>query len=556
VLTPALADRLLDTCAEVWNAYGPTETTDAVTWCRVTRADTAAGVIPIGHPMPGRLLRIADETGELAGVGVEGELLIGGRGVARGYRARPDLTADAFIAVETDDGVERMYRSGDRCRWRHDGMVEFVGRVDGQVKVQGIRVELGEVEAALARHERVTAAAVDVRGGRLVAWVVGPEPPSTFELQRFLSTVLPRAMVPVAIMPIGHLPALGTGKVDRAALVDPPVADSPPGATPNTPLEVAMAELWTDIIGADHGVFLESDFFALGGDSLMAVSLLVEIENRFFCTLPVSTIFEHSTLAGLVAAVEAQRASGRPEPRPDPVVVVRRGRGTVAPVFWVPGSGGTLIVTRRLANEIDSRADVYGFEHAVHRSMPEPASVADMAHEYVNALERMGVTTFVLGGSSFGALVAHEMACQLAARGAPPTTLVLIDPRFPGVRQRRVGARLWLLEVRAKRWWNRLRPSPTASHRPLLGPPPRIKATSALSHRLSARHSPGAYSGDTVVLTTREYRQRYGRRVGIGRHVRGPFAVVRLPGQHSSAIKGKPVTRVAAAIDAVLHRIS
>jgi amino acid adenylation domain-containing protein len=555
VLTASLTGQLLDTCAGVWNTYGPTETTDAVTWCRLHRADVEAGVIPIGHTMPGRMLRIVDDADSLAGVGIEGELLIGGAGLARGYRGRPDLTNAAFVDLDTGDGPERMYRSGDRCRWRHDGSIDYLGRTDGQVKVHGVRIELGDIEVALARHDAVTAAVADVRGDRLVAWVTGPAPmPAADELQQFASGWLPRSMVPAAIMTIDRLPVTTAGKVDRESLPDPPTQLAETGVAPRGPFEVRMARLWKAIIDPDRDIFRESDFFALGGDSLMAVRLIVEIEERFKCSLGISLLFEHSTLAGLAAAVEQQRESGPPEPRPDPLVALRRGTGDVPPVFWVTGLGGAPIATRSLAAAVSSGPDIYGFEHPLHRSMPEPETLAELAADYVAAVERMGVTEFVLGGNSFGALVAHEMACQLAMAGRPPTALLLFDLRVPGVQQSRMGRRLWVLRShagRVLRLRGRRRPPATMIK---IEPPSRFKAVAASNRRLRDQHTPRRYDGNTIAFVTTQYRSLYGRAGRVDRFLGQSSRVVRVSGRHGDATRSIPT--LAAAIDEVVlaHR--
>jgi amino acid adenylation domain-containing protein len=289
----------------VVNTYGPTEGTISATWSLV--GEPGAGRIPIGRPLGGRSVYVLDATGRPAPVGVAGELHLAGPELADGYLRRPALTAERFVPDPYGPPGGRMYRTGDRARWRPDGELEFLGRLDDQVKLRGVRIELGEVEAALARHPAVAAAAAAVHEGpELVAYAVTTAPVTPDELTAWCARDLPGPMVPAATVVLPELPLLPGGKVDRAALPPPGGRGAEAGeelVPPRTPAEDVIAGIWAEVLGRDE-VGVTQDFFALGGHSLRATVAASRLGLAFGCAVRVRDVFEHPTVAALARRVE------------------------------------------------------------------------------------------------------------------------------------------------------------------------------------------------------------------------------------------------------------
>jgi amino acid adenylation domain-containing protein len=296
------------------NAYGPTEGTTFATCHEVTTAPAPGSSVPIGRPLANSRVYLLDAVGEPVPVGVPGEIHIGGDGLARGYRNQPALTAERFVADPfAPEGEGRLYRTGDLARARADGVLEFVGRRDQQLKVRGFRVEPAEVEAALTRHADVARAAVvrrEDRAGdaRLVAYVVPRNgvAPTGAELRAHLLATLPRYMVPSTFVALAGLPLNGSGKVDRAALPAPPGPEPRPGAAdrPRTPVEELVAGIWAEALGHDH-IGRHEEFFELGGHSLLAIQVVARLRQALDRDVPAAVLFEAPTIAELGARLEA-----------------------------------------------------------------------------------------------------------------------------------------------------------------------------------------------------------------------------------------------------------
>ncbi|HEY7076991.1 MAG TPA: condensation domain-containing protein [Solirubrobacteraceae bacterium] len=273
------------------NHYGPTEATVVA-----TAGDVIGGERPsIGAPIANTRAYVLDRHGRPAPIGVPGELYLAGAGLARGYLNDPELTARSFV-----DAGERLYRTGDRVRRRPDGTLEFLGRLDRQVKVRGQRIELGEVEHALASHPGVTSAVALLREDELVAYVT-PAALDAAQLRRHVAERLPAAMVPAAVVALAELPLTAHGKVDRARL-PAPVLHSQAPVPPRTPLEAALVELWRDVLGRAR-VGIEDNFFELGGHSLSATELMSRVRGTFGVELPLRRLFDEPTVAALAEAI-------------------------------------------------------------------------------------------------------------------------------------------------------------------------------------------------------------------------------------------------------------
>jgi amino acid adenylation domain-containing protein len=287
---------------DIYNLYGPTEAAIGVTsW--LCRGDDDGRGTPIGVPIANARVYVLGPDGDHVPPGMPGEIYIAGRPLARGYLNRPALTAQRFVADPNVAG-ERMYRTGDRARRRADGAIEFLGRDDEQVKIRGVRVELGEVEAALLALPGVDQAVAMVHGDgvnrRLVAYVVGHDP-DPMRLRRQMPAVVPAHLVPSAFVAMDAFPVTVNGKVDRRALPDPGVMDSERAyEAPAGPVEESLAQLWQGLLGVAR-VGRDDNFFALGGHSLLAMQMVNELRTLLRVELPFRTVFESLTLADLAA---------------------------------------------------------------------------------------------------------------------------------------------------------------------------------------------------------------------------------------------------------------
>jgi amino acid adenylation domain-containing protein len=304
------------------NEYGPTETVVGCALYALPPGRHRTGRVPIGRAIENLRMYVLDAHMQPAPVGIAGELYIGGVGVARGYLGRPGLTAEKFVPDPFGEPGARLYRTGDRARWRNGGQMEFLGRLDHQVKVRGYRVEPGEVEAVLREHEGVRAAAVvvreDARGDAgLVAYVVPAGAVAANELRAHLKRRVPEYMVPGAIVLMDELPLGTTGKLDPSKLPAPEPAHTAPESRvePRTETERALAAIWAEVLGVE-GVGAEDNFFDLGGHSLPATRVVSSIRDVLGVEVPLRALFEHPTLKALAAQVEGAGTATLPPVHP------------------------------------------------------------------------------------------------------------------------------------------------------------------------------------------------------------------------------------------------
>ena len=307
-----LAKELLTRCASLWHMYGPTETT---VWSSILQLRRGEGQPALGGPIANTAFYVMDPHRQPVPIGVPGELYIGGAGVARGYHGRTELTAEKFVADPfAFEGAERLYRTGDLVRWRTGGTLEFLGRIDQQVKLRGFRIELEEIEAVLTGHPAVTAAVASVREDspgdrRLVAYFVaaGSEPIEEEQLRRLLRGTLPPFMIPSAFVRLSELPVTPNGKLDRATLPAPdgtrPRLEHP-FVAPESPVQEMLVSIWREVLAVDR-VGIDDDFFALGGHSMLAVRMVARMRDTLGLELPLAEVFEHRTVRGLADAVAA-----------------------------------------------------------------------------------------------------------------------------------------------------------------------------------------------------------------------------------------------------------
>jgi len=425
------------TPARLLNMYGPTETAIEVSLWEGS-AGRPAGPPSIGRPQANVQLWVADAWGSPAPVGVPGELLIGGVQLARGYAGRADLTAERFIPDPWGPQLGgRLYRTGDLARLLPDGNVDVLGRVDFQVKVRGIRIELGEIEAVLAGHpavrENVVVARRDGGDAWLVAYVVtADEDLDTGALRDHLERRLPAAMIPSAFVRLPALPLNRHGKVDRAALPAPELAAGR-GVAPRDAVERELAVLWEDLLGVS-GVATGDDFFALGGHSLLAVRLMARLRRRFAVDLPLATLFAAPTLEKLARRLRDGGVTGDGgAPAASPLVALQAG-GSQPPFFCVHPVGGEVLAYRQLAHHLGPEQPFYGLQApALADDAGQTLGIEEMAASYAAAARQaFPAGPYLLGGWSFGCLVAYEMARQLSAAGADVALVALFDGAPPG----------------------------------------------------------------------------------------------------------------------------
>jgi amino acid adenylation domain-containing protein len=430
-----------DARPRVVNMYGPTETTVYATYRPVTAADAARGGSFIGRPLPDLRAYVVDPHGNPVPDGVPGELLVAGPGVGRGYLNRPELTAERFVSDPFAEGP--CYRTGDVVRPTVDGDLEYLGRRDDQVKIRGFRIELGEVQAALAAHpdlaETVVLAREDAPGEKLlVAYVVprdGAAPPGD-ELRRFLAATLPDYMLPSAFVELERLPTNASGKVDRQALPPPHTARPDLGGAfvePRTPLERELAALWRDLLRLDR-VSVTDDFFALGGHSLRAAELVARTRARYDVPVSLAEFLREPRVAALAEAVEAARHGAAPAAAADPLVALQPA-GTRSPTFWVHPIGGSAVPYLALARALGPEQPVFAFQAPALQGGQPLTRVEEMATAYLARLRETTGPPYLVGGWSFGGLVAFEMACKLQDDGADVPFLALLDTPHPDAAQ-------------------------------------------------------------------------------------------------------------------------
>jgi amino acid adenylation domain-containing protein len=423
------------------NAYGPTETTITATAFDITpwlHKHSSSQRIPIGRPLVNRQTFILSKYGKPVPVGVAGELYIGGACLARGYLNRADLTAETFIPNPfTSEAGARLYKTGDLARYSPDGSIEFLGRIDHQVKVRGFRIELEEIEAVLRQHPTVLEAIVlaqETAPGekQLVAYVVGRRKPQpiAMELRNFLKQKLPDYMIPAVFVPLDGLPVMSNGKVDRSALREPERTASGPGrrfVAPRNALELQLSNLWGEVLGI-RPIGVTDNFFELGGHSLAAVRLFALIEKRLGKKVPLAAVFEGATVEHL-ANILLQPAKAAPC---SSLVAIQPG-GNRRPLFLIHPAGGHVFPYVHLAHHLGSDQPCYGLQARGLEEGQEPhKQIEEMAAYYINAMRTVQADgPYLLGGWSMGGMVAYEMAQQLNALGQRTAMLALLDTRIP-----------------------------------------------------------------------------------------------------------------------------
>ena len=441
-LPTVLAEQLLDRGLELWNMYGPTETTIWSAVCRVRPGEQ----LTIGRPIANTTLYVLDDRTQPLPVGFAGELHIGGDGLARGYLNRPELTAERFVAHPFDPSPgARIYKTGDLVRYRDDGTIEFLGRRDQQVKVRGFRIELGEIETALARQPGVGAAVAVTRevtpgNVRLVGYVVPADGQALApaELRRALADALPAYMVPSDVVVLDDLPLTPNGKIDRKALPEPSSVRSPGTTTvaPRTPLEAQLVAVWEQELGISP-IGITDDFFDLGVTSIVAARLFARLERELGTTLPLGAVFQAPTVESLALWLKGGSENGRS--RWTSLVPIQPN-GSRPPIFCVHGGAGTILHLQPLARRLGSDQPFYGLQsQGLYGGAPPLRTVEEMSEHYLRELRIVQPHgPYRLAGYCFGFIVAFDMAQRLVAEGEELELLAAFNGPSPSwIRTRR-----------------------------------------------------------------------------------------------------------------------
>ena len=503
------------------NTYGPTETSVIATAYEPPSSADAPipATLPIGRPIANTTVYLLDEELNPVPVGVPGEIHIGGVGVARGYLNRPESTAEKFITDPfSNDPSARLYKTGDMAQFLPSGEIEFAGRRDFQVKIRGFRVEPGEIEAVLERHPAVRDVAVVAREGsegdkRLVAYFVprNGHAPASGELRTFLQGKLPAYMVPASFLKLQAMPLTPNGKVDRNGLPDPAGPDfannddesfnkEAGGAQPKDALELQLAGIWESVLGVRH-IGMDQNFFDLGGHSILAVRLMHRIEQALQRKLPITTLLQAPTIAGLA---ELMRREGW-SPSWSSLVPIQPS-GSKPPFFCVHGIGGTVLRFRDLARYLGEDQVFYGLQaKGLDGRQACAASVEEMAADYLRDIRQIQPQgPYFLGGYSFGGMVALEMAQQLRAQSEEVALVALLDT-FPGrpMSSTELLAKLLRMPMRQKISYSigRVRRFATYVQRRLSRQlPPDLLAVRKACYLAESRYVPKVYTGRITVF--------------------------------------------------------
>jgi len=418
------------------NAYGPSECSDDVTLAPIYEPpDETVSHVSIGRPVGNLQVAIVDRELNLVPIGVPGELCVRGIGVGRGYLSLPSRTASVFVPdpFSTEPGA-RMYRSGDRAKYLPDGSIEFLGRMDHQVKVRGHRIELGEVEAALSQVPGVSEAVAIVREDmpgdkRLVAYCACDQEAVTIgELREFLEQRVPNYMIPSLFMLLDALPLSSNGKIDRESLPAPDLSQSRQDSyvAPRDNVEIQLCEIWEKLLQVSP-IGINDNFFNVGGHSLLALRLMAEVQQCFQRTLPLAVLFERGTIKELAKMLREQIAS------PESSLVAIQPQGERTPVFFVHVGSGNVLCYLDLARCVGLDQPFYAIQDpSLLGTMPPFESIEHMAEHYVQCIRgAQSSGPYLLGGWSYGGLVAFEMARQLTAAGEEVALLAILDSGTP-----------------------------------------------------------------------------------------------------------------------------
>jgi amino acid adenylation domain-containing protein len=563
-----LSARLEAQVATLWNLYGPTETTIWSTMAQIVGSHTAA-IASIGRPIDNTQIYILDPRGEPVPIGAVGEIHVGGVGVARGYMSRPELTAQQFVA-DPFSAVQpaRMYRTGDLGRWLQDGSIEYVGRNDFQVKVRGIRIEPGEIEARLMAcpgvQEAVVVAFEDSAADKRLAGYLIPRAGAELlasELRRQLTAVLPEYMIPSTFVTLKTFPLSPNGKLDRRAL---PAPDQGSVAnreyeTPVGPMETTIVQIWQKLLDLPR-IGRHDNFFALGGHSLLVVRLVEAIKAEFGRTIAMTLVFRAPTPAQLAAVMR-----GTPAHQTWKHLVALNEGGYRSPLLCLNGFDGGVDSYQHIARFIDPSVPVYGLvvgagsgDDTFHDTFE---SRIESYLQEILSIQPAG--PYRLCGYSFGGAEAFDLGCRLEEAGHE-VVLILLDAYRPSRWQELLGwlpSKVMTIKVLAQR--HQLRLAVREKIRRIFTDPRHLSLSAKdedleralIRNAIERKHT--AFRGRVVlfkstVIDPWVLQLHPDGRNGWRRHVKGRFDVIRMPAMHHELVKEPVVRSVVGYINRIL----
>lgn len=414
--------------SKLCNGYGPTETSNGVCYY-ICGHKLDIQSIPIGRPIANTQAYILDYFLNPVPVGVPGELYIGGIQLGRGYINRPDLTAERFVANPfSDKPGERIYQTGDLCRWLPDGNIEYLGRIDHQVKIRGQRVEFGEIETCLKGYPQIKEAVVSVNDDKsnnkkLIAYYVAKDKSTllhTNDLLHFLKNKLPEYMLPSVFIQIQSIPLTPSGKLDRQALPIPDMlTNTGEIILPHDNLELTLSQLWANVLNINE-ISINDNFFDLGGHSLLAIILINKIKQVLNISLPLSSLFSSSTVEEMADLIRKKGYKNEND-----VLVKIQTKGDLPPIFAAHPVGGNAMCYYELSHALGIHQPFYGLQQI---NTNRETSIEEMANIYVDAIRKIQPTgPYRLLGWSMGGLIALEIAYQLEKKGEQVLNVDMID---------------------------------------------------------------------------------------------------------------------------------
>lgn len=420
--------------ATMYNLYGPTEATIHVTHWTCDTDDRT--IVPIGSPISDTSGYVLDEYLNPVPQGVSGELYLGGVGLARGYLERPDLTADRFVANPFDQDGGRLYRSGDLVRWNDEGLLEYLGRLDHQIKIRGLRVELGEIEAQLCAlsdvQEAVVVAQINPNGEKLAAFVVG-QALTTDKLKRKLAVILPDYMIPSAFVILPHLPLSANGKVDRKAL---PVIEWQADilfSAPQGNVEQALANIWSQVLGIER-ISRQANFFDIGGDSISCLKVVSLAREKGY-SIAVKHVFEYPFLHELATQLTVTDdfiVTTFDSTLDNAMVRLNQADTEQPPIFCIHDGFGKVWDYSSLALSLNGQRTVYGLPFNRVTLTGQAVDLAELIQQHLTSIcTAQPKGPYYLCGWSFGAVLAHYLAAELQQQGEDVAKVILLDPYVP-----------------------------------------------------------------------------------------------------------------------------
>jgi amino acid adenylation domain-containing protein len=434
-LSQDLAEQILNRVDELWNMYGPTETTIWSSCAKVIKGEP----IHLGRPIANTLFYIVDKDLNFCPPGVPGELLIGGAGLSVGYLNKEELTKEKFIPNPFDkENKTRVYRTGDLVKLNPKLQIEFLGRIDNQVKIRGYRIELDEIENVIRKVEGVKDCAVIVKeinnDKKIVAYYTNSNKSTGEDLSSFINSIreiairnLPDYMIPSLIIPIEDLPLTPNNKIDKKALAAKEitaVVSHTSNSKPENETQKILLEIWETLLGIT-GIGIDDNFFEIGGHSILAAQMLADFEKQTGKRIPLAEMFTAQTIRQLAGIVEKETINLKWTP----LVEIKKGESALAPLFLIHGAEGNVLLYRDLANRLNSNRTVYGLQaKGLDGKNSFNYTIEEMAEDYIRAIKSVQPSgPYHIGGYCMGGSVAYEIAMRLTARGEQVANVFLLE---------------------------------------------------------------------------------------------------------------------------------